>query len=470
MDSAKLTLINSLFAPALPQDAERAAFSQTTPAEFQELQAYVEQDLAARLAKTLEDSTQGERDIVFAKGKMDFLADCAVKRLNFVNNLAKCGADETALKSRIDQLVERYSSQLAMVEDIHPYAGAVRAKNMIVSLVDASIAKKDLRDLETVLGFCDGSITLFEAVRRAEYALDFRYSREEFTQLVNCFRDLEKAGAIRIVPKYVTTPEQFREALVKLGVKPKMKLLMHSSYTSLGKIAGGREAVLKMLQELLTPEGVLMLPTFNFYNFNEDGVYDPKTTPCVIGAFPNAFRIMPDVHRSLSPTHSFAAWGKDAEKYVKNHHLVETMGDGSPMDLLAKDDGWILLVDCPTTVTYMHFVEFKQHAPCIHPAGEAYPVRFPDGTVKPVKTWSWRNGHCIPAELRETWKLMRKNNWLKEGDFANAHLMLFQFNTFEKCHAEVLQRHGNCDTCPHRPRLVENTLPELKELFAKYNK
>ncbi|MBR4673367.1 MAG: AAC(3) family N-acetyltransferase [Victivallales bacterium] len=345
-----------------------------------------------------------------------------------------------------------------------------RAKNMVIEPIQPSSIHSQARiphderipfgeGFDAIYSFCDGKTTLYDAIINAEYNRDgHHYSKEHIQTIINAVKVFEKYGYLRVKPFVPGTIKEFDEVLEKLGVKAGMKLFVHSSFSFLGAIEGGPKAVIKMLEKRLTPKGLLAMPAFNFYKFNEDGVFDPKTTKSQVGILTETFRTMPGVTRSLNPTHSVAAWGNGSKELLEHHHEVCAVGEGSPLDILEKNDGYVLAINCANAITYMHTVEFAVHAPCILPFGEQYPVRFPDGSVKMVKTWSWRNGRCALAELKETWPLMFKRNLVKVETFGNAELLFFKLSDFKKCHTEVLKK--VCQNCPVRPRVVAASVKE----------
>ena len=345
-----------------------------------------------------------------------------------------------------------------------------RAKNIIVEPLQPSSIHSQVRiphdkrfglgeGFDVVYGECNGDMTLYDAIILAEYAQDgVHYSNEQIQHILDKVKILEQYGYLRVKPVPPAKIEDLEKTLTDMGVKAGQKLFVHSSFSYLGNLEGGPKAVIKLLQKLLTPKGLLVMPTFNFYKFNEDGVFDPKTTPVQVGILPETFRTMPGVTRSLNPTHSCAAWGKGSKELLENHHNVCAVGEGSPLDYLEKNDGYVLAINCANAITYMHTAEFAVNAPCLRPFGEEYPVRFPDGKVKKVRTWSWRNGPCEAAKLKETWHLMFNKNLVKIAFFENAELLLFKLSDFRKCHISVLKK--VCPTCPVRPRVVAATVKD----------
>ena len=48
----------------------------------------------------------------------------------------------------------------------------------------------------------------------------------------------------------------------RVGVRPDMALIVHSSLSSLGRVEGGAEAVVASLREAVGPGGTVVVPTF----------------------------------------------------------------------------------------------------------------------------------------------------------------------------------------------------------------
>ena len=106
-----------------------------------------------------------------------------------------------------------------------------------------------------------------------------------------------------------------------------------------------------------------------------DGVdccYNPETAPVKVGKIPDTFRQLPGVVRSWDPTHSFCAWGRDKEYFVRNHHKLPTMDKYSPLGLLEQAGGYCLMIGCCTAVTFMHVVETSCGAHCLGQRAEEY--------------------------------------------------------------------------------------------------
>jgi aminoglycoside 3-N-acetyltransferase len=164
-----------------------------------------------------------------------------------------------------------------------------------------------------------------------------------------------------------------------LGVSAGETLLVHSSLSSLGWVCGGAPAVVDALQEVVTDDGTLVMPTHTGYTdpagWSNPPVpdewkvriretmpaYRPDSTPTRgMGAIPECFRTYPNTYRSDHPAVSFAAWGADAEAVVRDHALDYRLGENSPLARVYEMDGDVLLLGVGhDTNTSLHLAEHR---------------------------------------------------------------------------------------------------------------
>ncbi|MDP6052469.1 MAG: AAC(3) family N-acetyltransferase, partial [Candidatus Latescibacteria bacterium] len=77
-----------------------------------------------------------------------------------------------------------------------------------------------------------------------------------------------------------------------------MDVMVHSSLTSIGDVAGGAATMIDALLEAIGPGGTLLMPSFNHRAVQ---VFNPMTTPTTNGTIPDVMWRRSDAVRSLHP-------------------------------------------------------------------------------------------------------------------------------------------------------------------------
>lgn len=160
------------------------------------------------------------------------------------------------------------------------------------------------------------------------------------------------------------------EDLTGLGIGAGDLLVVHSSLSALGWVAGGPQAVVQALLEVVGPDGTIVMPTQSgqlsdpaawarppvpepWVEVLHEGLpaYDPYLTPTRgMGQIVECFRQHRSTLRSAHPTLSFAACGPRAEAIVGTHPLSPGLGETSPLGRLYDLDAQVLLLG----VTHAH--------------------------------------------------------------------------------------------------------------------
>jgi aminoglycoside 3-N-acetyltransferase len=261
------------------------------------------------------------------------------------------------------------------------------------------------------------------------------------------------------------THDDLLAGLSRLGLRAGDGVMVHSSLKSFGTVAGGARSIIEALMEILTPDGTLLMPSFNHGTVFEAGMpgyYNPVQTPTINGVIPDLFWRMKDVHRSLNPTHAFAAWGKNSLAYTRYHHRTLTMGPQSPLGLLSAQGGFGLLLGVTYSAnTFHHVVEMSTSAPCLGLRTEEYPVMLPDGRRILGRTWGWRNGVCpLTDRIVYQYEMQRFH---KEVMIGKCRVIVYRlqdcFMVIERLLREGKDGAPPCCRCPIRPRRVSQTVP-----------
>ncbi len=122
----------------------------------------------------------------------------------------------------------------------------------------------------------------------------------------------------------VYTKQDLKNQLAQMRITPDDRVLIHTSYKSVGEIEGGPDAFLDAFCEYLH-EGLFIVPTHTWANVNRNNpVYRvDETVPC-IGLIPRLAARRADGVRSLHPTHSVWAHGKGAEDLIRGEEHART--------------------------------------------------------------------------------------------------------------------------------------------------
>ncbi|MFF2655113.1 aminoglycoside N(3)-acetyltransferase [Streptomyces sp. NPDC058045] len=165
-----------------------------------------------------------------------------------------------------------------------------------------------------------------------------------------------------------------------LGVRPGETLLVHSSLSALGWVAGGAVDVVHALLDVLGEDGTLVVPTHSGDNsdpahWSSPAVpeewwpelrasmpgYDPHTTRSFgVGTVPEVVRTWPGALRSGHPQTSFAALGPLAGRITSGHRPECRLGEHSPLARLEEAGARILLLGAGfDSCTAFHLAEYR---------------------------------------------------------------------------------------------------------------
>ncbi|WP_088008709.1 aminoglycoside N(3)-acetyltransferase [Indiicoccus explosivorum] len=188
------------------------------------------------------------------------------------------------------------------------------------------------------------------------------------------------------------TKEKLKKDLNALGIEKGDEIIVHSSLSAIGWVAGGAQAVVEALLETVTAEGTIVMPAQSADNSDpmyweappvpkewhqairdHYPAYDPHLSSMRgMGRIAECFHRHPGTIRSMHPAHSFMAWGRKAEDWMSEHPIDDSFGESSPLGKMMKADVKIVLIGVGfDSCTALHFAEYEQEIWGSYPQGAA---------------------------------------------------------------------------------------------------
>ena len=254
----------------------------------------------------------------------------------------------------------------------------------------------------------------------------------------------------------VVTQTDIIAGLRALGLESGAMVQVHSSLSSFGYVEGGPEAVVDAFLEVLGPEGTLMVPTFNHQSRrafdDEHEIFDVHTTRSINGAITEAVRLRPEAHRSLHPTHPYAAIGAKAEWLTSEHLELKTFDVRSPLGKLTASGGKICMFGVGMNAcTAAHVAETRAGARCMGYRQLVRKLRLPeDGRVIDARATLWRGEGTCKLEWQAIEGELRGRGLIRDRRIGEAMVMLFDGGEMVEATFELALE--MCPTCPVRPR------------------
>jgi len=235
--------------------------------------------------------------------------------------------------------------------------------------------------------------------------------------------------------------------LLELGVEQGDRVLVHSSLAALGKVDGGADTVIDALLEAVSPEGLVVMPTFAC-----KPPFDRRSSATALGAIADSFRRRPEAVRSLHPTHSVAAIGRGAAELIADHEKAPTAyAEGTPYYKLARSGGKVLLmgVDQDRNTT-LHAAEALTGAAYLKDITSAYIDDEGREVVIPIAAMAGPHRDFIGLD-----RLFRERGIMRTGRIGNAVCRLMDagpmldaaIEAMQQDPAAVLCRNPACRDC-----------------------
>jgi len=250
---------------------------------------------------------------------------------------------------------------------------------------------------EWTLFWADGHRTLMDIALLTSCELKIPVKFNQINEYFNALADL---GYVKLRhPDEMITRQRLLLDLQAIGLERGMDVIVHSSLSQIGYVAGGAEVVVAVLLDILGPNGTLLAPSFNHRTAQ---VFNPMSTPTTSGAIADALWRRPDAVRSVHATHSVAAVGARAGDYCRPDHVFAGIwAPDSPIGRLVRHGGYILLLGVThDSTTAYHVAEVSLSVGCISSFANTDYIVNANGQVHAVPGLAYRVDACpVPPTL-----------------------------------------------------------------------
>jgi aminoglycoside N3'-acetyltransferase len=214
------------------------------------------------------------------------------------------------------------------------------------------------------------------------------YSYKTYTALSYCassyyssvqFRPKKKSRIAHIIKSLFKTRgllkrDALKESLTELGIRPGQAVVVHAALSSFGSLEGGADTVTGVLKELISDEGLILMPAFTYEtsygSVRPDRIRKHKSfhpglpVSKPIGSVAEAFRTSEGVCRTFHPHLSLCFWGREAASLSRNYHMSDSLSENSPLGEILSRDGYVLLLGTEfETISLLHTAEYIAKVP-----------------------------------------------------------------------------------------------------------
>lgn len=256
----------------------------------------------------------------------------------------------------------------------------------------------------------------------------------------------------------MATYDSLQNDLRAFGCKSSDTILIHASMKSIGPVVGGADTVLDVLSDYFR-DGLLVLPAHTWsYIDAHNPVFDVRESKTCVGVLTELFRHRPGVYRTLHPTHSLCALGRDAASFTAGQERFSTpCSPFSCYGKLEQRDAVVLMIGVDfSRNTLVHCIEeVAQVSRRMTDRYEKLYVRDADG--RKTLVLSRRHNHANSENYVKLQPVMLQKGLLHTGKFGEAPCFYFRAQDLFAVTLDLLWR------CP---RLFDDDSPVPPALLA----
>ena len=256
----------------------------------------------------------------------------------------------------------------------------------------------------------------------------------------------------------------FKDYLLKLGLKACDHIIVHSSFKSISSAftESTPDEIIRVMQDIITPSGSLIFPTFTYcYKKSNESyeVFDSINSKSKVGLLSEIFRKNEGVIRTSSPTHAFAVWGIIKEDIKNDNSPDSPLGKGSVLEWLTKKGNtFILMLGTDfSSLSYGHYLEIAAEVPWYDYSPWEYLNVLPIGVSNLGEQKLMEIPGCSKSFVNFEKHLLQKKYIVKYSyNHLESYLIsvqdLYTFGTkyFNEKYFDLLCPKGECKACDSR--------------------
>jgi len=252
-----------------------------------------------------------------------------------------------------------------------------------------------------------------------------------------------KGTIIRLLQKPLES-QSLSEQLSDVGVARDGILFVHSSLSSIGNIEGGVNGFLDALCTVKA-QGTLAMPAHSWRAVNSGSrTFSVLDTPSCVGLTCETFRLLDGVKRSLHPTHSIAALGRDADWLSQGHEdAASPCGDGTPYEKLVEKSAQVLFVGTDlSSNTLFHTIETLAALPyALNAHAEKFEIR--DSAGNQFEKSFYLHQQAVQRRFAETEASLVDSEVATIGMLGKAKTILIQASPFAEVMLQKIKNSPN---------------------------
>ena len=164
-------------------------------------------------------------------------------------------------------------------------------------------------------------------------------------------------------PKVKTSASEWKQLFLEANIKANDTVFLRTTFSCANAFEGGAIEFVDFLKDFFGKDGNIVLSAYTFDKsplmyLSENPIFDVNKSPGRLSLFNEIFRTSDGVLRSIHPTHSLCAFGKNAEYIIADHEKNQfCYHDASPFAKLYEMDAKEISIGVRPASISFHYIE-----------------------------------------------------------------------------------------------------------------